>query len=76
MRGSNVLKGLRTKQFTNAWPNLKPSAIALNFNNLRNGGKPLHLLLGVDGVGLSDDLVVRHAVCQQIVAANSALGLT
>jgi phage protein D len=40
VRGSNVLKGLRTKQFTTAWPKLKPSAIALNFNNLRNSGKP------------------------------------
>jgi phage protein D len=40
VRGSNVLKGLRTKQFTNAWTNQKPSAIALNFNNLRNGSKP------------------------------------
>jgi phage protein D len=40
VRGSNILKGLRTKQFTNAWTNQKPSAIALNFNNLRNGGKP------------------------------------
>jgi phage protein D len=40
VRGSNVLKGLRTKQFTGAWTNRAPSDIALNFNALRDGSKP------------------------------------
>jgi uncharacterized protein len=40
VRGSNILKGLRTKQFTGAWTNQTPSAIALNFNTLRNAGQP------------------------------------
>jgi uncharacterized protein len=40
VRGSNVLKALRTKQFTGAWTNQTPSAIALNFNTLRNGSQP------------------------------------
>jgi uncharacterized protein len=40
VRGSNVLKGLRTKQFTTSWSNKKPSDIALNFNTLRDGNKP------------------------------------
>jgi phage protein D len=40
VRASNILKGLRTKQFTSAWTNQTPSAIALNFNSLRNGGQP------------------------------------
>jgi phage protein D len=40
VRGSNILKGLRTKQFTKDWSNLTPSAIALNFNTLRDGSKP------------------------------------
>ncbi len=33
-----------------------------------------HLLLRVEGVGLGDDVVERNAVCQQVVAADSALG--
>jgi phage protein D len=40
VRGSNILKGLRTKQFTTSWTNKKPSDIALNFNTLRDGSKP------------------------------------
>ncbi len=40
VRGSNILKGLRTKQFTTSWSNQTPSAIALNFNTLRNGSQP------------------------------------
>jgi phage protein D len=40
VRASNILKGLRTKQFTFAWTNKTPSAIALNFNTLRNGSHP------------------------------------
>jgi phage protein D len=40
VRGSNVLKGLRTKQFTGAWPNKTPSEIALSFNAMRDGSKP------------------------------------
>lgn len=40
VRGSNILKGLRTKQFTGAWVNKTPSEIALNFNDLRNGSHP------------------------------------
>jgi phage protein D len=40
VRASNILKALRTKQFTGAWTNQTPSAIALNFNTLRNGTQP------------------------------------
>ncbi|MGF6508579.1 phage late control D family protein [Paraburkholderia sp. 32] len=40
VRGFNILKGLRSKQFTTSWTNQTPSAIALNFNTLRNGGQP------------------------------------
>jgi phage protein D len=40
VRGQNILKDLRTKQFTWAWTNQTPSAIALNFNSLRNGSQP------------------------------------
>ncbi len=40
VRGSNILKGLRTKQFTYAWPNKTPSEIALSFNTMRDGSKP------------------------------------
>ena len=40
VRGSNILKALRTKQFTGAWTNRTPSAIALNFNSLRSGSQP------------------------------------
>jgi phage protein D len=40
VRGSNILKALRTRQFTGAWTNQTPSAIALNFNTLRSGSQP------------------------------------
>jgi len=40
VRASNILKSLRTKQFTGAWTNQTPSDIALNFNTLRNGSQP------------------------------------
>jgi phage protein D len=40
VRGQNILKALRTKQFTFSWTNRTPSAIALNFNTLRNGSQP------------------------------------
>jgi phage protein D len=40
VRASNVLKGLRTKQFTTSWSDKTPSDIALSFNSLRNGGQP------------------------------------
>ena len=36
----NMLHRLRTKQFTYAWTNRSPSAIALNFNSLRDGSQP------------------------------------
>src|SRR6185312_14882168 len=42
---------------------------------LCNGGEPLHLLFGIDGIGFGDDLVVRHAVCEQIIAPYAALRL-
>jgi uncharacterized protein len=40
VRGSNILKKLRTKPFTGAWTNQTPSAIALNFNSLRDASQP------------------------------------
>jgi phage protein D len=40
VRGLNVLQQLRKKKFTHSWTGQMPSAIALNFNSLRDGGQP------------------------------------
>jgi phage protein D len=40
VRGLNILHRLRTKKFTTAWTKLTPSAIARNFNSLRDKGAP------------------------------------
>lgn len=40
VRGLNVLQQLRKKKFTHSWTGQTPSAIALNFNSLRDGGQP------------------------------------
>jgi phage protein D len=40
VRGLNILQQLRKKKFTYSWSNQTPSAIALNFNSLRDGSQP------------------------------------
>lgn len=40
VRGLNILQQFRKKKFSYAWTNQTPSAIALNFNTLRDGSKP------------------------------------
>jgi phage protein D len=40
VRGQNILKALRTKKFATSWTSQTPSDIALNFNALRDAGKP------------------------------------
>jgi phage protein D len=40
VRGLNILQQLRKKKFTYPWRDQTPSAIALNFNSLRDGGQP------------------------------------
>jgi phage protein D len=40
VRGLNILQQLRKKKFTFSWTDQTPSAIALNFNSLRDGSEP------------------------------------
>jgi uncharacterized protein len=40
VRGLNILQQLRKKKFSYAWTGQTPSAIALNFNTLRDGSAP------------------------------------
>lgn len=40
VRGLNILQQLRKKKYSQAWTSQTPSAIALNFNSLRDGGQP------------------------------------
>jgi hypothetical protein len=42
---------------------------------VRDGGKAVDLLLGVDGAGLSDDAVEGDSVGEEVVAADAAFGV-
>lgn len=42
---------------------------------VRDGGKAMNLLLGVDGAGLGDDAAEGNSICEEVVAAYTAFGV-